>query len=293
VAAATSSRIFDVYAGDDDLSFSPSDNRSLSPAGATHPWSGRAAIVFAPCPHPTKEQHVSRISHASARRRIRAALAGFAAAGAITLAGALTAPPAGAAATHTPVVFVHGYSRSVSDWDTAEASLEAAGYPASALFSYQYDSTQSNKTSAQGLAAYVKQVLATTGATQVDIVNHSMGGMITSWYMKQLGGQPYVKHVASLAGTNHGSYNAASCLTYASCQEMYPGSSFLTTVNSGDETPGTTKYATWYSPCDGMVNPYTSTKLNGAANNYVACETHMGYLTDPNILTAVKQFLTT
>ena len=229
--------------------------------------------------------------------RARLTLTALAAAGALTLtltlAGVVAAPHAGAATTSTPVVFVHGYSETPSNWSTAKASFQTAGYPAGALFTYQYDWKQSNKTSAQGLAAYVQQVLAATGASQVDIVNHSMGGMVTNWYMKELGGQPYVKHMASLAGANHGSYNAASCQSTTSCQEMYPGSAFLTTVNAGDETPGSTKYATWYSPCDGMINPYTSTVLSGATNNLVACETHMAYLTDSKILTAVQQFLTT
>ncbi|MCX5435679.1 triacylglycerol lipase [Streptomyces sp. NBC_00063] len=235
---------------------------------------------------------MSRISDASATRRNRSALTALAVAGTLALGGAATAPRA-EAATRTPVVFVHGYAESPSNWSAAKASFEAAGYPASDLFTYQYTWTQSNKTSAQGLASYVQQVLTTTGASQVDIVNHSMGGMVTNWYVNELGGQPYVKHMASLAGANHGSSNASSCQTYTSCQEMYPGSSFLTTVNSGDETPGSTKYATWYSPCDGMINPYTSTKLAGATNNYVACETHMAYLSDATILSAVRKFLTT
>ncbi|MFZ3599353.1 esterase/lipase family protein [Streptomyces sp. BH104] len=235
---------------------------------------------------------MSRISDASATRRTRPALTALAVAGALALGGAVTAPQA-EAATHTPVVFVHGYSGSPSNWSAAQASFKSAGYSADELFTYQYTWTQSNKTSAQGLAGYVKQVRAATGADQVDIINHSMGGMVTNWYVNKLGGQPYVKHMASLAGANHGSRKASSCQIYTSCQEMYPGSSFLTTVNSGDETPGSTKYATWYSPCDTMIDPYTSTKLDGATNNYVACETHMGYLSDTTILSAVRKFLST
>ena len=73
---------------------------------------------------------------------------------------------------------------------------------------------------------------------------------------------------------------------------MYPGSSFISTLTSGDETPGSTRYATWYSPCDGVIIPYTSTELNGATNNLVACQTHIGYLTDATTLGAVEQFLT-
>ncbi|MET7682339.1 triacylglycerol lipase [Streptomyces sp. NPDC005423] len=200
---------------------------------------------------------------------------------------------ASAATTHTPVVFVHGYSGSASNWTTAEALFQANGYSGNELYAFQYDWSQSNKTSAANLATYVQQVLAKTGAQQVDIVNHSMGGLVSDWYVKQLGGQPYVRHLASIAGANHGTTFAGACLINTSCVEMYPGSSFLATVNAGDETPGTTKYATWYSPCDGVIIPYTSTELSGATNNLVACQTHIGYLTDTATLTAVEHFLAT
>jgi triacylglycerol lipase len=197
------------------------------------------------------------------------------------------------AATHIPVVFVHGFSGSASNWTTAESVFQAGGYSSGELFAYQYNWTQSNKTSAAGLATYVRQILNRTGASQVDIVNHSMGGLVSDWYIKQLGGQPSVRHLASIAGANHGTTFAAACTIYASCVEMLPGSSFITTVTSGDETPGATRYGTWYSPCDGVIIPYTSTELNGATNNRVACQTHIGYLTDTTVLTQVRNFLGT
>jgi len=195
------------------------------------------------------------------------------------------------AAGHTPVVFVHGYTGSPSNWTTAESVFEAAGYSSNELYAFSYNSYGNNITNAQSLASYVSQVRSQTGAAKVDIVNHSMGGLVSDWYLKQLGGAQYVNHLASLAGANHGTTAAGACLVYTTCQQMYPGSSFISTLSSGDETPGSTKYATWYSPCDGVINPYTSTTLSGATNNYVACQTHIGYLTDTVVLNQVRTFL--
>ncbi|SNS12075.1 hypothetical protein SAMN06264365_110165 [Actinoplanes regularis] len=118
-----------------------------------------------------------------------------------------------------------------------------------------------------------------------------MGGLVSLWYLKQLGGAQYVRHLASIAGANHGTTYASACLVYVTCQQMYPGSSFITTLSAGDETPGSTKYGTWYSPCDGIIIPYTSTVLSGATNNYVACQTHIGYLTDTVTLAQIRSFL--
>jgi triacylglycerol lipase len=205
----------------------------------------------------------------------------------LALAPALPA----AAAPGTPVVFVHGFTGSASNWTTAMSVFRSGGYSSNQLFAYEYNSYGDNVTNARGLATYVDNVRRQTGAAQVDIVNHSMGGLVSLWYVKQLGGAQYVRHLASIAGANHGTTSAGACLIYTTCQQMYPGSSFINTLSSGDETPGATRYGTWYSPCDGIIIPYTSTVLSGATNNYVVCQTHIGYLTDTSVLTQVRSFL--
>ncbi|MCX5402110.1 triacylglycerol lipase [Streptomyces sp. NBC_00102] len=193
--------------------------------------------------------------------------------------------------TSTPVVFVHGYTGSASNWVTAKSVFQLNGWSSSNLFAYEYNSYGNNITNAQGLATFVDNVKAQTGASKVAIVNHSMGGLVSQYYLKVLGGNTSVSHLASIAGANHGTTYASACLIYTTCQQMYPGSSFISQITSGDETPGTTKYATWYSACDGIILPYTSTKLDGATNNLVACQTHIGYLTDTVVLGQIAKFV--
>ncbi|GJF30951.1 lipase [Kitasatospora sp. NE20-6] len=197
------------------------------------------------------------------------------------------------AAGPRPVIFVHGYTGNATNWTTALSAFASGGYSSSQLFTFDYNFNQSNKISAAQLGTFVDQVRAKTGSDKVDIVNHSMGGLVTRWYVKQLGGHAKVAHWASLAGANHGTTYAGACLVYPSCQEMYPGSSFLATLNSGDETPGTTSYRTWLSPCDGVILPYTSTAVSGGTNTTVACQTHIGFLTDLVVLAQVRSYLST
>ncbi|WP_406458418.1 alpha/beta fold hydrolase [Streptomyces sp. NBC_00876] len=193
--------------------------------------------------------------------------------------------------TSTPVVFVHGYTGNASNWVTAMSVFQLNGWSSSNLFAYEYNSYGNNITNAQGLASFVNGVKARTGASKVAIVNHSMGGLVSQYYLKVLGGNTSVSHLASIAGANHGTTYAGACLIYTTCQQMYPGSSFISQITAGDETPGDTKYATWYSACDGIILPYTSTRLNGATNNNVACQTHIGYLTDTVVLGRVARFI--
>ncbi|MDI1463058.1 alpha/beta fold hydrolase [Catellatospora sp. KI3] len=219
------------------------------------------------------------------RHRLAALAATLVAATATFLAPATAAN----AATSTPVIFVHGYTGSGSNWTTALSVFRAGGF--SKLYTYNYNWAGSNKVSAAGLRDYVNSVRASTGASKVAIVNHSMGGLVTRWYLEELGGSAYVSHVASIAGANHGTTYAGACLINVSCIEMYPGSLFILDLADGDETPGTAKYGTWYSACDGIIIPYTSTPLSGASNNNVACETHIGFLTNTSVLTQIRSFI--
>ncbi|MFE9782599.1 esterase/lipase family protein [Streptomyces sp. NPDC005775] len=193
--------------------------------------------------------------------------------------------------TSTPVVFVHGYTGNASNWVTARSVFQLNGWSGSKLFAYEYNSYGNNVANAQGLATFVNNVKSQTGASKVAIVNHSMGGLVSQYYLKVLGGNTSVSHLASIAGANHGTTFAGACLIYTTCQQMYPGSSFISQISSGDETPGTTKYATWYSACDGIILPYTSTRLTGATNNNVLCQTHIGYLTDTVVLGQIARFV--
>ncbi|MEU4741795.1 alpha/beta fold hydrolase [Actinosynnema sp. NPDC023658] len=199
--------------------------------------------------------------------------------------------PAANAATSTPVVFVHGYTGNASNWVTAQSVFRSAGWSSDRLFAYEYNSYGDNVANARGLATFVDRVKSQTGQAKVAIVNHSMGGLVSQYYLKVLGGNTNVSHLASIAGANHGTTAAGACLAFITCQQMYPGSSFIGQISSGDETPGSTRYATWYSPCDGVILPYTSTPLSGATNNYVLCQNHIGFLADTLVLSQIASFV--
>ncbi|MER6347652.1 esterase/lipase family protein [Streptomyces sp. NPDC001595] len=189
-----------------------------------------------------------------------------------------------------PILFVHGYSGDATNWNTMANRFAADGWPSSRLRQWSYDSRQSNTTTAQQLAAEVDRLLAATGASEVDIVSHSMGGLSSRYYLKNLGGGSKVDAWVSLGGPNHGTDTANSCFD-TSCGEMRIGSAFLTALNSGDETPGSPRYATWWSPCDTVINPDSSVPLSGAANTRTACLGHMGLLSDATVYAQTRDMI--
>src|SRR5512133_2836241 len=177
---------------------------------------------------------------------------------------------------HYPIIFVHGYNASASTWSTMVGRFKADGYTDAELVNWSYDYKQSNATTASLIGSKVDSVLAATGAHHVDIITHSMGTLSARYYVRNLllSVDTRVDAVVSLGGPNHGTTTAFGC-TPISCSEMRPYSSFLTKLNSTDETWGTPRYATWWSPCDEVIYPQKSAKLSGGAiNNQTACIRH-------------------
>src|SRR5262249_25946550 len=150
------------------------------------------------------------------------------------------------------ILFVHGFNSSGAIWSTMITRFKNDGWPASRLSSFTYTWQQSNATTASIIAFKVDSIRSATGSSQVAIVGHSMGTLSARYYLKNTAGATdKVAALVSLAGANHGTSIAFLCTGIAvSCQEMMPGSAFLTTLNADDETPGTTNYRTWWSPCD-------------------------------------------
>lgn len=199
-------------------------------------------------------------------------------------------PGGGGTITHDPIVFVHGWNSSGSVWSNMISRFQADGWTSAELNNWSYNTSQSNATTAGQLSNLVNDVLRRTGAAKVDVITHSMGGLSSRYYAKNLGGDAKIDDWVSLGGPNHGTDTANFCWQ-TSCSEMRIGSSFLTALNSGDETPGAVNYGTWWSPCDEVINPDTSTVLSGAANTQTACIGHSALYGDATVYGQVREFV--
>lgn len=81
--------------------------------------------------------------------------------------------------------------------------LENAGYvPGKTLYVFDYDWRRSNFDTAAAFAAFVAKVKAESGAQKVDVIAHSMGGIVTRIYLQENGGAAHVGRVVFM-GTPH------------------------------------------------------------------------------------------
>jgi triacylglycerol lipase len=192
-------------------------------------------------------------------------------------------------ASRDPILFVHGWQGSAGQWRTMMARFRRDGWSDWELFAWTFDDRASNAAVAARISARIDQVLAATGASRVDVVTHSMGSLSTRYYLKNLARPGRVDAWASLGGPNHGTQAAWLCFS-TPCREMRPGSPFLAALNRGDETPGAARYATWWSPCDEVVEP-SSAALDGAENHQAPCVAHLDLLRDSTVYRQVRDFV--
>jgi pimeloyl-ACP methyl ester carboxylesterase len=136
--------------------------------------------------------------------------------------------------------------------------------------------------SASQLATEVTGVLAETGASKVDIVGWSQGGMMPRYYINDLGGAAKVNMLVGLAPSNYGTTldglitltsdfgtlgiaTALLSVTCPACTEQIQGSPFLTSLNATPTVAGV-EYVVIETADDEVVTPYTNAFLPAAGN---------------------------
>ncbi len=189
-----------------------------------------------------------------------------------------------------PILFVHGWMSTSSAFNTMVNRFKADGWTNAEIVSFTYNSSQSNAVTAELIKTKVDSILALTGASKVDIITHSMGTLSARYYVKYLGGDGKVDALVALGGTNHGTATASFC-GQTSCVEMRYLSKFVNSLNSGDESWGTPRYATWWTSCDEVIYPQQSATISGAANTKTACMKHSQLHEDALVYAQVKSMV--
>lgn len=189
-----------------------------------------------------------------------------------------------------PVVLVHGTAGNRStNWQTYGPLLRNNGY---CVFALTYGSTLpvpypgalggfgDMRASAQQLKEFVEQVLAATGAREVDLIGHSQGTLMPNYYVKKLDGAAKVDKYISLAPVWEGTQLAVPITLIRSifglsaeqipvcvaCAQFAPGTDFMKEIQSGGTAePGVT-YTNIMTKYDQLVVPYTSGRQPGMKN---------------------------
>ena len=191
-----------------------------------------------------------------------------------------------------PVVLTHGtLGNRSTNWQTYGPLLKNNGYCVYALtfgalpLPYPINALAglgSMRDSAKELKAFVDRVLKSTKASKVDIIGHSQGTLMPSYYLKYLGGSKKVYNHISLASLWHGTGGSASSTSSSTAAaqgadptaipfapafgEMSSGSSFIKEIRKGGVAVKGVRYLNIVTKYDELVRPYTSGIETGMTN---------------------------
>ncbi|MGP1609551.1 MAG: esterase/lipase family protein, partial [Burkholderiales bacterium] len=179
-----------------------------------------------------------------------------------------------------PLLLVHGYGCSRGAWWWLRRRLEAAGWMVATInLEPIYCSIDDY---VEPLARRIDEVLAETGAVQLILIGHSMGGLAARAYLRCHG----VRRVARLVtlGTPHAGSELARIGLGLNGRQMEPGSAWLLALARETAMPETVVI---YSPHDNYVMPQANLKLPGALHRPLDGLGHLAMLFSPRVADAL------
>ena len=200
-----------------------------------------------------------------------------------------------------PVLLVPGYGGNVNSLEPVAAALRSAGRTA-LVVAPPGDGTGDLRAQATHLGDVARRAVQDSGATSVDVIGYSAGGVVARLWVRDNGGVDLARRVLTLGSPHHGTTQAALGAEFAggcppACEQLVPDSDVLRRLNAGDETPDGPLWATIRSTSDQVVTPVESAALEGAVNIRIqdVCQTssaaHGDLPRDPVVLAALGSVL--
>ena len=169
-----------------------------------------------------------------------------------------TATAGSVAAELRPIVFVHGFAGSASQFEAQAMRFASNGYPVDYIAAHEYDTTLGSETADDiwaRLDVLINDMKAATGADQIDLLGHSMGtGLMQGYLNSDPARAADVAHYVNFDG--------------ATAAASPGGVPTLAVWGAGD----------------------TSREITGATNVYFSNQTHTQVVTSPETFETIYEF---
>ncbi len=182
-----------------------------------------------------------------------------------------------------PVLLLHGIGCNAAVWTTMRRHLDAQGLGPVYALSYGPPFAPIETFAAQ-VAERIAQIRRDTGAAQVVIVGHSMGGLVARSYLRAYG-PAHVRRVVTI-GTPHAGSRHAWLMSGAPLAQMRPGSAYLAALATRVDAETRVPIVSIWSWHDSMVTPQTSSHLDDS-DIVISGVAHNALLGDPQVLSLV------
>jgi pimeloyl-ACP methyl ester carboxylesterase len=182
-----------------------------------------------------------------------------------------------------PVILLHGYTMSRSNFFLLAERLHRAGL--GPLIGFEYWTLGSIAAASDALAAFVELLCAESGAEQVDLVGHSMGGVVARHFAALGGGAARVKHLVTL-GSPHRGTPAFRLGVGRANRELRQGSELLAGLERAGIPPGVAMTVIW-SRADSLVWHPRQATVDGAEEIVYDDLGHLGMLASRRVAAEV------
>ncbi|MFJ2129761.1 esterase/lipase family protein [Streptomyces sp. NPDC088846] len=192
-----------------------------------------------------------------------------------------------------PVVLLHGFIDNRSVFLLLRRSLARHGRRHLESLNYS-PLTCDIRSAAELLGRHVEEICARTGHHEVDIVGHSLGGLIARYYVQRLGGDQRVRTLVTL-GTPHGGTAVAPLASaHPIVRQMRTDSAPIEELRR--PAPGCrTRFVSFWSELDQVIVPAEAACIDhpdlDALNVRVSGIGHLALPVHPTVATAVRQAL--
>jgi len=186
----------------------------------------------------------------------------------------------------TPIVVVHGYTQNRVDFLRIARGCARAGL--GPVYGFNYPWFASVHANALRLARFCDEVRRETGKERVDLVAHSLGGLVAMEYLHDAGAER-VRRLVTIASPHAGIAWRGPIVGVGGAQ-LRRGSAFLVERASRAVS---VPCLSIYSLQDNVVHPPATSMLakRGAQDHAVAHAGHLAILFDPDVVRAVVDFV--
>ncbi len=209
--------------------------------------------------------------------------------------GASPGPPTlpGSPAAERPVVLLHGFIDNRSVFVLLRRALARHGRRHLASLNYS-PLTRDLRTAAELLGRHVEEICARTGQREVDIVGHSLGGLIARYYVQRLGGDHRVRTLVTLGTPHGGTAVAPGAGLHPIVRQMRGGSPLIEELRL--PAPGCrTRFVSFWSELDQVMVPVGTACVDhpdlDAVNVRVTGIGHLALPVHPAVAAAVREAL--
>jgi hypothetical protein len=194
-----------------------------------------------------------------------------------------------------PVVLLHGFIDNRSVFVLLRRSLAQHGRHQLESLNYS-PLTCDIRTAAALLGRHIEEICERTGSSQVDVVGHSLGGLIARYYVQRLGGDLRVRTLVTLGTPHAGTRAVPLANAHPIVRQMRPGSALLEELTR--PAPGCrTHFVSFWSDLDHVMDPLETACVDHpdltAENVRVTGIGHLALPVHPAVAAGIRRVLDT